>query len=197
MGIYYHIKWAMQYGFKLITHQVWDKNPFHRWISWNSPPHATEYILYFTKGNFTLDFSTGKVKPAVHRKTFGNKDLMKLSGPNRNDVSYEMYPEIVHFPITRNRIHPVQKPDDFSPMFHRILQVEKVCDPMCGCGVLLTSFSEATGIDIIDYEKYNPLDSAKYRPKAKEETEKNISNKVKVQARLTLGDYGNEKKSKV
>jgi len=113
-------------AWKFKAYQIWDKS--HRvrnWISWSMPLRTCEFILYFTKGTFKFDFKNGEIKPPVHRSSFGGK----LKNTNRNDRanSYGMFQEIVCFETPADKIHPTQKPAEFSPMYVGIFKLNSYC----------------------------------------------------------------------
>jgi DNA modification methylase len=111
-----------------------------------------EYVHFYTKGKFKFCFKDGTVKPKVKRKSFGGK--MKASTPNKNEVSYGMYQEIVEFrsPKKSERVHPTQKPKGMSEMIAKIVGEERrVLDPFCGSGSLLSAFPNGLGVDLKDW----------------------------------------------
>jgi DNA modification methylase len=108
--------------------------------------------LYFRKGGFKFDFRTGKTKPGVKRKSFGGK--LKASKKNTSKISHEMYSEIVTFKLNhKNKIHPTEKPIEFSEMFLQIVggADKLVIDPFCGSGNLLHYFPNSVGVDVKDW----------------------------------------------
>jgi DNA modification methylase len=138
------------FGFKLHTYQIWDKSPIRNWISWQLPLRTTEFILYFKKGNFRYSFKDGTEKPKYKRSSFGSEFIHQKE--NTNEVSYGIFEDIIRLSnIQKNKIHPTQKPIEFSEMFKKIVGDVKVLDPFCGSGNLIKSFSNAIGIDIKDY----------------------------------------------
>lgn len=130
--------------------QVWDKRPTRRWVSKALPLKHVEYISYFTRGRFRLDFRTGEIKPAVRRSSFGGG--LMASRPNTKEFSEGMREEIVTMPVPRGQIrsHACQKPAGFSAMFAAIVggPHRRVLDPYCGSGALLGAFPNSTGIDL-------------------------------------------------
>ena len=151
---------AKKTNWEFKTYMVWDKAPTRTWYSWSRPLRTCEFILYFTKGGFPLDFRTGEIKPGVKRSSFGGQ-LKTQSGLNIREVSYGMYGEVVRFRSPRKRVHPTQKPEEFSTMFKQILKTEEILDPFCGSGALLKDFPQGVGMDIVDWTKRAELKKAK------------------------------------
>jgi len=143
---------AAQTNWKFCTHQIWDKRPTRTWIAWTRPLRHTEYILYFIKGSYKLDFRTGVTKPPVKRSSFGGK-LKSVKNPNTAKNSQEMYSEILTYRLDhKNKKHPTEKPKEFSKMFSKIIGENKaVIDPFCGSGNLLAHFPNSVGIDQVKY----------------------------------------------
>ena len=142
-------KYAGDNGWKFSTYQIWDKQPTRNWISWQMPLRHCELIFYFKKGNFKFDFRNGEVKKGVRRNSFGGK--LKASKKNESAVSYGMFQEIVQFKLNNKlKVHPTEKPVDFSKMFAKIVggETKKILDPFCGSGNLLSSFPNSIGIDL-------------------------------------------------
>lgn len=142
-----------QTNWKFHTYQIWNKEPARSWISYSMPLRTCEFILYLKKGKFKFNFTTGILKPKVKRNSFGGS--LKNTKPNKNEFSKEMYSEIITFPIVKktNRIHPTQKPIEFSEMFIKIVGSDKlVCDPCMGSGNLLQSFENYIGVDIKEWK---------------------------------------------
>lgn len=140
-------------SWKFIAEQVWDKRPTRNWISWSRPLRHCEYYIYLAKGKFRYSFKTGKVKPKVNRNSFGGP-LRSAVSANPTKVSYEMYEQIVTYKVDhKNKVHPTEKPIDFSEMFRKNLNMDnpKVIDPFCGSGNLLHAFPDAVGVDLRDW----------------------------------------------
>jgi len=138
-------KWEFQ------TYQIWNKEPVRTWIAWSRPLRTCEFVLYFTKGNYKLNFKNGEVKPMKKRNSFGGS--LKQTNPNTNKESFGMYSEIVNYHTPKTKIHPTQKPTEFSSMFKQVLGNPEgiILDPFCGSGSLLHSFSNSIGIDVKDW----------------------------------------------
>lgn len=148
---------AEEYGFKLHCYQVWDKSPTRNWIAWSYPLRTTEFILYFSKGKYKYSFKDGTEKPRYKRSSFGTEFIQQKE--SKNEVSYGMYEDILRIPNRhKKKIHPTQKPIEFSSIFKQILGDIDVLDPFCGSGNLIKTFTNGIGIDIINWE-------AKYRDK--------------------------------
>jgi len=144
--------YALKHGWKFHTYQIWNKLPIRNWIAWSFPLRHCEFILYFKKGNFKFNFKTGKIKPPVKRSSFGGS--LKNTSKNTNKVSYEMYSEIIEFKnIRRTKIHPTEKPRDFSIMFKKIVGSKKVIDMFAGSGNLVAAFDNFLTIDIKNYNR--------------------------------------------
>jgi hypothetical protein len=139
-----------KFGWKFHIYQIWNKEPLRTWISWSYPLRTCEFIIYLKKGNFKFSFKNGEIHEKVNRKSFGNKDMIDVK-TNENKNSIGMYSEIVTFKNSKNKIHPTEKPIEFSNMFQKIAGDIKVLDPFCGSGNLVKSFSNSTGFDIINY----------------------------------------------
>ena len=131
------------------TYQIWDKSPTRNWISWTMPLRTTEYIVYLKKGKYKYCFKDGTEKPAYKRKSFGGK--LKSTTKNTNKKSYGMYSEIVTFKNPRKKIHPTEKPKEFSTMFKQIVGNVLVLDPFCGTGNLICEFDNSLGVDVVNY----------------------------------------------
>ena len=143
---------AREGGWKYSGSQVWDKTPTRTWISWSRPLRHTEHILYLVRGKTKLDFRNGEVKEAVKRSSFGGE--LKAQGTKENKASYGMYQDVVDFPVPRKqeRVHPTQKPVEFSYMFRRIVGDDKrVLDPFCGSGALIQAFPYGAGYDLEEW----------------------------------------------
>lgn len=132
-----------------VTTQVWDKRPTRSWVSWGRPLKCVEYVLFFLKGDRKFSFKDGTVKPGVRRKSFGG-GLKAQGGENTAKVSYGMYEEIVAIrpPRGKTRVHPTQKPDEWSQLLAKIVGPGRVLDPFCGSGALLTAFPDSVGVDL-------------------------------------------------
>lgn len=129
---------------------IWNKEPLRTWISWSLPLRSCEFILFLKKGNFQYCFKNGQIHLPYKRSSFGGE--LKDSTPNTNEIAEGCYSEIFTFKSPRNKIHPTQKPAEFSKVFSRITHNPTfILDPFCGSGSLLSAFPDATGIDI---EKY-------------------------------------------
>lgn len=140
-------------GFTYRACQIWDKRPTRTWISWSLPIRHTEFIIYLLKGDFKFDFRDGTIKPGVSRSSFGG-DMRRVEG-RENEQSQGMFEEIISISgrIKRRR-HPTEKPRDFSHIFARVVGTDKqVLDPFCGTGNLLDAFPNATGVDLMQYNK--------------------------------------------
>lgn len=133
------------------TYQIWNKEPTRSWIAWSKPLRTCEFILYFTKGNYKLSFKTGVKKPKVNRSSFGGK--LKPTSPNDRECSWEMYSEIITYKSPKNKIHPTQKPIEFSTMFKNVIGNPNgiILDPFCGSGSLLHAFPNGIGVDVKDW----------------------------------------------
>jgi hypothetical protein len=68
---------------------------FHTHLIFTDQDLVYGICMIFTKGDFPMDFRTGKIKPAVKRSGFGGS--LKSSHRTRNDrkVSYGMFEEII------------------------------------------------------------------------------------------------------
>lgn len=143
--------YAKDTNWEFQTYQIWDKSPCRTWIAWSRPLRTCEFILYFTKGNYKLSFKTGKQKPKVNRSSFGGK--LKQTTENDRDCSWEMYSEIITYPSPKKKIHPTQKPTEFSEMFYTVVNkpTETILDPFCGSGSLLKHISNSLGMDLVNY----------------------------------------------
>lgn len=130
------------------TYQIWNKEPLRTWIAWSKPLRTCEFILYFTKGNYKLNFKDGTIKEKVNRKSFGGS--LKQTSPNTNKKSFGMYSEILTYKTPKTKIHPTQKPTEFSSMFKQVLGQPDgiILDPFCGSGSLLKAFNNSIGIDV-------------------------------------------------
>jgi DNA modification methylase len=130
---------------------IWNKSNARNWISWQYPLRTCEFILFLKKGKFEFCFKTGQTTLPTKRKAFGGK--LKTTKPNTNPVEECMYEEIFTFKSPSNKIHPTQKPDEFSSIFAKIIQGKDkyICDPCCGSGKLLKVFPNSIGIDIKKY----------------------------------------------
>jgi DNA modification methylase len=148
-------EFAKQNGWKFAGYQIWDKSPCRTWIAWSLPLRTCEFILYFTKGTFKFCFKNGEIHEKVNRKHFGGS--LKETSENQNKVSYGMFEEIIRISGNiKNRIHPTEKPAEFSKMFYQITQSTEqsfVCDPFCGSGNLLSSFKNSIGYDIKNWRE--------------------------------------------
>lgn len=103
--------------------------------------------MFLKKGEFKYCFKDGTIKLPYNRKSFGGS--LKETNPNDRKQAEGMYSEIFTFKNLKNKIHPTQKPIEFSSVFARITQGKKkwVCDPFCGSGALLSAFPNSIGID--------------------------------------------------
>jgi hypothetical protein len=136
---------------KFHTYQIWDKRPNRTWISWGKPLREVELIYYFKKGNYKFSFKDGTVKPAYKRGNFGG--VMKNTTKMNKKVSYGMYSQIINFRVVskKERVHPYQKPKDFSDMFLQITGDVPVTDPFAGSGSLVSAYSNSIAIDMYDW----------------------------------------------
>lgn len=131
-----------------VATQVWDKRPTRSWVSWSRPLKCVEYVLFFLKGKRKLSFKDGTIKPAVKRSSFGGK-MKAQGGANKAKVSYGMYEEIQAIRPPRGRVHPTQKPVEWSNRLARVVGASsRVLDPFCGSGALLAAFPDSVGVDL-------------------------------------------------
>lgn len=137
-------------NWKFHTYQIWNKNPCRTWISWNIPLRTTEFIIYFKKNNFKFSFKNGLIKDKVNRSNFGG--ILKNTNKNQNENSFGMFQDIISIPKLKSKIHPTEKPIDFSEMFSKIVGINSyVLDCCCGSGNLLKNFENSVGVDILKY----------------------------------------------
>ena len=141
---------AEKTNWKFHTYQIWNKEPTRTWISWSIPTRTCEFVMYFKKGSFKYSFKNGIIKPKVNRNSFGGK--LKETNPNTNEVSEGMYSEIVTYTNPRGKIHPTQKPIEFSQQFYQMFGDVKVLDPFCGSGALISKFPSGLGLDIKEWK---------------------------------------------
>jgi DNA modification methylase len=132
---------------------IWNKEPNRTWIAWSYPLRSVEFILFLKKGNFQYCFKDGSVQLPYHRSSFGGS--LKETTPNDRKQSEGVYSEIFTFKNPKDKIHPTQKPTEFSKVFARITKSKEkyICDPFCGSGALLSAFSNAVGIDLEVWKK--------------------------------------------
>lgn len=141
-------------GWKFHTYLIWNKLPTRNWISWSFPLRHIEFIMFFNKGSFKFSFKTGEITQPYKRKSFGGilKDQNKQ---NSNKFAYKMFSEIIEIPVPGNRIHPTEKPIEFSSIFSKIVGKDKfVLDPFVGSGNLLEEFPNSIGVDVVNYGKF-------------------------------------------
>ncbi len=157
---------AKDAGWKYATMLIWNKHNARAPPSWNRPLHHTEFVLFFTKGDFQFNFQTGTKGEPYRRSKMGCR--LVSSKPNTKTFSLGVIDEIVDFPVpNRKGKHPYMKPPQFSDLFHQILCGQKyepktgtplplaheprVLDPCCGSGTLLHTFPDSVGVDIEDW----------------------------------------------
>ena len=182
--------------------QIWDKRPTATLISEQHPRRHTEYILYFNKKKlskktaFKFSFLTGEIKstegysrgsigtglrpeestskkgmkpkPALSR--YDDALRLEYAGDEAPEGSEMLLEQAITVPS--ERVHPTQKPKEFSYYFAKIVKSVdvNVIDPFCGSGSLLTAFNNAIGVDIIDWrngEVYEQQQSEQGLAKAK------------------------------
>jgi len=137
------------------------------------------------KNYFKFNFRDGSVKAGVNRSSFGGGlkatskndrktsqgtypelldkrryDALKIPGLNHL-TDYDSLPSVVPLHLHYNqgeKPHFTPKPKKFSYLFRQIVGNKKVLDPFCGTSNLLSSFSNATGIDIRNWatQPYDP-----------------------------------------
>ncbi|NMC06244.1 MAG: site-specific DNA-methyltransferase [Candidatus Lokiarchaeota archaeon] len=157
---------AKDAGWNYATMIIWNKRNARAPPSWNRPLHHTEFVLFFTKGDFRFNFQNG-IKGEPYRRSKMGCRLVD-SKPNNKTFSLGVFDEIVEFPVpNRKGKHPYMKPPQFSDLFHQILCGQKydpktgtplpprpepkVLDPCCGSGSLLRAFPDSVGVDIEDW----------------------------------------------
>jgi len=138
-----------------------------------------------------MDYSTGMYAEMFSTQDFIKKDPFFSQNPDIDLDPLNIEQTIIDDkspPRDPNKIHPTQKPNEFSYYFAHVVQgVEEktVLDPFCGSGNLLRAFPNAMGVDITDWR-----DGTAYIEFKRQKAEKLAMQKERATQRKALKEKG-------